>query len=166
MLLALALVTMLEFADRALLGVLVEPVKTEFGLSDTQMGFLLGFSFVLLRVIVGLPMARLADAWNRRNVLLISLGFWSLMTAMTGYARNFVELSLARVGVGAGVAGSSPSALSMIADLFPLGRRGAAMAIWIVGGILGFSLGYGAGALIAKHNQTQSPAVCSWYQHG
>ena len=80
MLLALALVTMLEFADRALLGVLVEPVKTEFGLPDTQMGFLLGFSFVLLRVIVALPMARLADPWNRRNVLLISLGLWSLMT--------------------------------------------------------------------------------------
>ncbi len=146
----LSVVTLLEWADRALLGALAEPVKEEFGLTDTEMGFLLGFGFVLIRVIVAVPIARLADSWNRRNVLALSLGLWSLMTLVTGYARTYIELAIARAGVGVGTAGSTPSINSIIADLYPLKERGMALSIWNITSYLGFSLGFAAGGFISE----------------
>jgi MFS family permease len=91
-----------------LLVILQESIKKELDLSDTQLGLLSGFTFALFYVTMGIPIARLADKGNRRNIVAISLGLWSMMTAFSGLARNYVQLLLARVGVGVGEAGGSP----------------------------------------------------------
>jgi MFS family permease len=146
----LAFVSLLDWADRALISAIAEPVKREFDLSDAQLGFAMGFAMVIMRIIIGVPIGRISDSWNRRNVLALSLGFWSLMTAATGMARNFAEFIAARLCVGAGTAGSYPPTLSMLGDLFPLRSRGTAMGIWNIGGTIGFSVGLAAGAVIAE----------------
>jgi MFS family permease len=140
---------MLDWADRALMSVVAEPIRLEFDLSDTQLGFLMGFAFVGFRALIGIPVGRLADLRNRRNLLALALAVWSSMTLAMGLARNFLESIIARLGVGAGTAGSYPPTLSMIADLFPLQKRGLAMGVWNVGGTVGFSLGVGVGGAIA-----------------
>ncbi len=155
----LAFVSMLDWADRALISAIAEPVKREFDLSDAQLGFAMGFAMVIMRVIIGVPIGRISDSWNRRNVLALSLGFWSLMTAATGVARNFTEFIAARLCVGAGTAGSYPPTLSMLGDLFPLRSRGTAMGIWNIGGTLGFSLGLAVGAVIAEHHGWRMAAL-------
>ena len=87
----LSFVAVLDWADRALISAIAEPVKQEFGLSDAQLGFAMGFAMVIMRVIIGVPIGRISDSWNRRNVLALSLGFWSVMTVATGMARNFTQ---------------------------------------------------------------------------
>src|SRR6186997_438285 len=94
----LTLVYVFNFVDRQLLVILQESIKKELHLSDTQLGLLSGFTFALFYVTLGVPIARLADKGNRRNIVAASLGVWSLMTACSGLARNFVQLLLARIG--------------------------------------------------------------------
>jgi MFS family permease len=147
----LAFVAVLDWADRALISAIAEPVKQEFDLSDAQLGFAMGFAMVLMRVIIGVPIGRISDSWSRRNVLALSLAFWSVMTAASGMARNFTQFIAARLCVGGGTAGSYPPTLSMIGDLFPLKSRGTALGIWSIGGTIGFSIGLAGGALIAEH---------------
>jgi MFS family permease len=147
----LSFVAVLDWADRALISAIAEPVKQEFDLSDAQLGFAMGFAMVIMRVIIGVPIGRLSDSWNRRNVLALSLAFWSIMTAASGMARNFTQFIAARLCVGGGTAGSYPPTLSMLGDLFPLSRRGTALGIWSIGTTIGFSVGLAAGALIAEH---------------
>jgi MFS family permease len=145
----LTFVAMLDFADRALTSAVAEPIRTEFHLTDTELGFLMGFAFALLRVVIGIPMGRLADVWNRRNLLAAALTLWSAATVAMGFARDFLQLVITRFLVGAGTAGSWPPALSMVADLFPIDQRGTAMGIWNVGTVIGFSVGLGGGAVLA-----------------
>ncbi len=144
----LTLVSMIDWADRALIGVVGEFIKLEFELSNTQLGLLMGFAFVGFRALIGVPVGRLADVHNRRNVLAAALTIWSSMTLLMGVARNYVEIVIARIGVGAGTAGSYPPTLSMIADLFPLEKRGLAMGVWNLGGTIGFALGTGIGGAV------------------
>jgi MFS family permease len=155
----LSFVAVLDWADRALISAIAEPVKREFDLSDAQLGFAMGFAMVIMRVVIGVPVGRLSDSWNRRNVLALSLGFWSLMTAASGMARNFTEFIAARLCVGGGTAGSYPPTLSMLGDLFPLKTRGLALGIWNIGGTIGFSLGLAVGALIAEHYGWRNAAL-------
>ena len=155
----LAFVGVLDWADRALISAIAEPVKQEFGLSDAQLGFAMGFAMVIMRVIIGVPVGRISDSWNRRNVLALSLAFWSLATAATGMARNFTQFIAARLCVGAGTAGSYPPTLSMLGDLFPLKSRGTALGIWSIGTTIGFSVGLAAGALIAEHYGWRTAAL-------
>ena len=105
---ALTLVYVFNFIDRQLLVILQEAIKKELHLSDTQLGLLSGFSFAIFYVVLGIPIARMADRGSRRNTVTVSLALWSLMTACSGLARNFVQLLLARIGVGVGEAGGSP----------------------------------------------------------
>ena len=155
----LSFVAVLDWADRALISAIAEPVKQEFDLSDAQLGFAMGFAMVIMRVVIGVPIGRLSDSWNRRNVLALSLGFWSLMTAASGVARNFTQFIAARLCVGAGTAGSYPPTLSMLGDLFPLRSRGMALGIWNIGTTLGFSVGLAGGALIAEHYGWRTAAL-------
>ena len=155
----LSFVAVLDWSDRALISAIAEPVKKEFGLSDAQLGFAMGFAMVLMRVVIGVPIGRLSDSWNRRNVLALSLGFWSLMTVATGMARNFTQFICARLGVGGGTAGSYPPTLSMLGDLFPLKSRGLALGIWNIGTTIGFSVGLGIGAVIAEHYGWRTAAL-------
>ncbi len=146
----LTFVAMLDWADRALIAATVEPIKGEFGLSDGEIGFLMGFAFVAIRVLLGLPIGRWADSYNRRNILVGSIAVWSAGTVVFGMSRNFAHLVAGRLVIGAGTAGSISPSLSMVADLFPLRRRGLAMGIWNAGSVVGYSVGLGIGAFLTQ----------------
>ncbi len=138
-----------SFIDRQLMTILLEPIKNEFGASDTAMGFLSGFAFALFYAVLGLPVARLADRWSRRNVLAISMVIWSAMTAFCGMAATFWQLALLRVGVGVGEAGGTPPSHSLIASYFPPRERSTAMGIYGSGSQIGVLVGMLGGAIIA-----------------
>ena len=138
-----------SFIDRQLMTILLEPIKNEFGASDTAMGFLSGFAFALFYAVLGLPVARLADRWSRRNVLAISMVIWSAMTAFCGMAATFWQLALLRVGVGVGEAGGTPPSHSLIASYFPHQERSTAMGIYGSGSQIGVLVGMLGGAIIA-----------------
>ena len=123
----LTLVYTFNFIDRQILVILQEPIKADLGLSDAQLGLLTGFSFALVYVTAGIPIAWLADRSNRRNIVVASLAFWSFMTAISGLVQNFGQLLAARLGVGVGEAGGSPPSHSMISDYFPPSSRGTAL---------------------------------------
>ena len=137
-----------NFIDRQILVILQESIKGELGLSDTQLGMLTGLTFALFYVTLGIPIARMADKGNRRNIVAASLAIWSLMTALSGLAANFTQLLLARIGVGVGEAGGSPPAHSMISDYFPPEKRATALSIYSIGIYIGILVGYLAGGWI------------------
>ena len=119
-----------NYLDRWVLSILVEDIKADFGVSDTYMGFLLGPVFAIFYTVLGLPIARLADRSSRRNILSIAFMAWSAMTALSGLARNGIDLALARVGVGVGEAGGTAPAHSLLADYFPPERRAFAFGVF------------------------------------
>jgi MFS family permease len=129
----LTLVYAFNFIDRQLLVILQEPVKAELGLSDTQLGLLTGFAFAVFYVVCGIPIARWADKGVRRSIIALALTVWSLMTAISGLAQNYLQLMLARMGVGVGEAGGSPPAHSMISDIFDRKHRATALSVYSVG---------------------------------
>jgi MFS family permease len=137
----LVVVYIFNFIDRSILGILVEPIKQDLGVSDTMMGFLGGIAFATFYTFLGIPIARMADKGSRRNVLAVCLAIWSGMTAVCGLAANFVQLLLARIGVAVGEAGGSPPAHSMISDMFPPSTRATALAIYALGIPIGTMLG-------------------------
>ncbi|QNQ07591.1 spinster family MFS transporter [Sphingomonas alpina] len=152
--LTLALLTLTYFfsyMDRQILAILLELIKADLKLSDTQLGLLAGFAFALFYAGLGIPVARFADKANRRNIIAVSLALWSLMTALCGLAQNYVQLLLARIGVGVGEAGSSPPSHSIIADLYPVEKRASAMAIYSLGVVLGGGFGTMIGGWLASH---------------
>lgn len=138
-----------SFMDRQILAILLEPIKRELQLSDTQLGLLSGLVFALFYATLGIPIARLADRTSRRNIIAASLAVWSVMTALCGLAQNFSHLLLARIGVGVGEAGSGPPSQSIIADLYPPEKRASAMAIYSLGVLLGGGLGIMIGGNVA-----------------
>lgn len=133
-----------SYMDRSILAILLEGIKADLLLSDTQLGLLSGLAFALFYATLGIPVAWLADRYNRRNIISIALALWSGMTALCGLAGNFGQLLAARIGVGIGEAGSSPPSHSIIADLYPPEKRASAMAIYT----LGVTVGAGAGTII------------------
>ena len=144
----LTLVYVFNFIDRQLLVILQESIKKELHLSDTQLGLLSGFTFAIFYVTLGIPIARLADKGNRRNIVTLSLGLWSLMTAFSGLTRNFVQLLLVRIGVGVGEAGGSPPAHAMISDYFPPRQRSTALSIYSTGIYFGILIGFMMGGYL------------------
>lgn len=146
----LSAVSFFNYLDRVVISILIEPIKQEFGLSDAQMGLVAGFAFALLYVVMGLPLARIADRHNRITLISICLALWSAMTAVTGMVRNFVELFAVRMAVGIGEAGCVPAAHSILGDLFSRERRAFAISIFQAGGMLGQSVGVALAALAAQ----------------
>lgn len=130
--------------DRAIISVVLEPIKGEFGLSDAQLG-MLPLAFSLFFVAVGIPLGMLADRSSRKRIIVASLFAFSLATAVCGMAQNFVQLLLARVGVGAGEAGSGPPAMSMISDLFPGRQRATALSCYYLATPIGLILTFAVG---------------------
>ena len=130
----------LSFIDLQILGLLVGPIKRDLGISDTRVGLLQGLAFSVFYTLLGLPLGRVADTRNRRNLIGISVLLWSLFTGLCSLARSFWSLILTRVGVGFGEAGLSPAAYSMFADMFPKERLGVALSIFYMGVFLGQSL--------------------------
>jgi predicted MFS family arabinose efflux permease len=145
----LVVVYTMNFIDRQILSILLEPIKHDLGLSDTQLGLLTGFAFGVFYATLGVPIARLADRSNRRNLIAVALTVWSGMTAFSGLAQNYVQLLLARIGVGVGEAGCSPSAHSMISDYFAGERRATALGIYSLGIPVGILFGFTLGGLIS-----------------
>ena len=147
----LAVVYMFNFVDRQILAILLPSIKEEFQVGDTVLGLLAGTAFALFYVILGIPIARLADRWNRRNLIALAVAVWSGMTALSGLAANIWQLTLARIGVGVGEAGCSPPAHSMIADLYPPEQRSSAMGFYTLGISAGIMLAYLAGGWVVQN---------------
>jgi len=141
----------LNFLDRTIFNVLIEPIKKEFQLSDTMLGLLAGFGFVLMYSALGMPIARLADRSNRRNIVTAGLAFWSAMTALCGMAQNVAMLAVARIGVGIGESAGTPASQSIIADLFNKDERPRALGIFAIGTYLGVFLGYFFGGWVNQY---------------
>lgn len=146
----LTAVCFFNYLDRMVIAILLEPIKRELALSDAQMGLVAGFAFAMFYAVLGLPLARIADRRSRVALVTICLATWSAMTALTGLARNFLELFAARVGVGVGEAGCVPAAHSILGDLFPRERRAFAISVFQAGGTLGQSAGLVLAALAAQ----------------
>jgi MFS transporter, Spinster family, sphingosine-1-phosphate transporter len=141
----LFVVSAVSSMDRQILAILIEPIKRDLGVSDTEMGLLTGFAFVLFFAFASVPIARAADRYSRRDIIALALTFWSITTMLSGYAATFLQLAVARVGLGVGEAATAPAAASIMSDLFPRDRRTAPMALLgvaaPVGGIAGILLG-------------------------
>ncbi|WLA78676.1 MULTISPECIES: spinster family MFS transporter [Bradyrhizobium] len=147
----LTIIYALNFLDRTIFNVLIEPIKKEFTLSDTTMGLLAGFGFVLFYSLLGIPIARMADRLNRRNIVAFAFALWSAMTYLCGLASSVTTLALARVGVGIGESAGTPASQSMIADLFDKNERPRALGIYAIGTYLGVFLGYFIGGYVNQH---------------
>ena len=147
----LLIVYIFNFIDRQIVNILAEPIARDLDLSDTQIGLMTGIAFALLYTVLGLPIARYSDrpSTNRIGLIAISLTVWSAMTALCGMAQNFVQLLLARVGVGVGEAGCTPAAHSLIADIVPKERRASALAFYALGIPIGTLLGMLIGGQLA-----------------
>ncbi len=122
-----------NFVDRSILSILLEPIKLDLALNDSQLGLLGGLAFAIFYTTMGIPIAALADRWSRVKILSIAIVIWSGMTAVCGLASNFVWLLLARIGVGVGEAGASPPSHSLISDYFPIESRATALSIYALG---------------------------------
>lgn len=141
-LLLLTVVYAFNFIDRQLLAILQESIKADLGLSDAQLGLLAGFAFAVFYVTAGIPIARWADHSNRRNIVAGALFLWSLMTAISGFVQNYMQLLLARIGVGVGEAGGSPPSHSIISDIFPPEKRAGALGLYSTGVNIGILFGF------------------------
>lgn len=150
-LLLLALVYVFSFIDRTVIAILIEPIKAEFGVSDTLMGFLSGLAFALLYAVMGIPLGRLADSgFSRRNMVAICCGLWSFATMACGMAAQFWQLVLARMTVAVGEAGGMAPSISMLSDLYPKSRRSLAISLYLMGPHVGLLLAMALGGWIAQ----------------
>ncbi|MFK8049981.1 MAG: spinster family MFS transporter [Halioglobus sp.] len=147
----LTIVYAFNFIDRQLLAILQESIKLDLGLSDGQLGLLAGFAFAVFYVTAGIPIASYADRSNRRNIVAASVFIWSFMTAVSGFAQNFVHLLMARIGVGIGEAGGSPPSHSIISDIFPPEKRASAMGFYSTGVSIGILFGFLLGGWLNEY---------------
>ncbi len=146
----LAVAHLVSFVDRFVLSLVMEPLKLDLGVSDTQLGLLQGTGFVILYVVVAVPLGRMADQVNRRNLIVIGIVLWSIATALCGLADSFGSLFLARLGVGFGEAALVPAAMSLLATYFPKEKLGRAVSLFTTGASLGKSAAMiGGGAVLA-----------------
>lgn len=155
----LTLAYVVSFIDRQVMNLLVEPIKADLALSDTQMSLLLGFAFAIFYSVMGIPMGRIADRYNRCRLIIIGITLWCTMTACCGLARNYLQLFLARVGVGVGEAALSPAALSIISDSFPKEKRILPIGFYNIGIYVGAGLAMILGGLVIDYIQNAPPLV-------
>ena len=147
-----------NFIDRQIVGILAPFIQQDLGLSNTQLGLLIGLAFAILYTTVAIPLAWLADRYNRVNILSIALATWSGFTALTGLATNFTQIAIARMGVGIGEAGGSPPSHSIISDLYPKEERAGALGVYSMGIPLGIMAAYFATAILMG----SSPENVDW----
>ncbi|MEM1229045.1 MAG: MFS transporter [Pseudomonadota bacterium] len=157
----LALTYAFSFMDRQILSILMEDIRAEFVLSDLQLGLLSGIAFALFYATLGIPIARLADRFNRVTIVSSAVAVWSVMTALCGAAGGFWQLFLARVGVGVGEAGGSPPSHSIISDYFERHERSFALSIHSLGTSVGMLLGLVMGGFVAEHYGWRWAFVCA-----
>jgi MFS family permease len=157
----LILVYIFNFIDRQILSILAEEIKADLGISDADIGFLYGTAFAVFYAVFGIPLGRLADTWVRKNLISVGLGFWSVMTALSGTAHSFSGLAVFRFGVGIGEASATPAAFSMLSDYFPPRLRATVLAIYSSGVYIGAGIGLFLGGVIvnAWHGAYPDPAL-------
>ncbi|MCC5794134.1 MAG: MFS transporter [Chromatiales bacterium] len=152
-----------SFIHRIVIGLLVDPIKADLNLTDTQMGLLLGLAFAVFYALLGLPIGRWSDRYSRRTIIGVAILIWSVSTALCGLVRSYFELFAARVGTALGMAALSPAAYSMIADLFPRDRLGRALGIYQSGAFFGAGLAFLLGAVVigfvARAGEVSLPLV-------
>jgi len=136
----LGVANLFSFVDRFMLSLVVGPLKRTFDLSDTEVGLLQGLAFGVFYTLLGIPIGRLADRYNRRTIVGWAVALWSLMTALFGLARNYTELFLCRMGVGVGEAALNPCAVSLISDYFPEEKRATALGVYTMSAFIGGGL--------------------------
>jgi MFS family permease len=139
---------MFSYIDRQIISLMVGPIREDLGISDSGFSLLVGLAFALFYTVLGIPIGRLADASNRRNIIAIGIAFWSLATAACGFARTFGQLFVARVAVGVGEAALSPAAYSMLADMFSPKKLGRAIGVYSSGVFIGIGLSFILGAYL------------------
>ncbi len=137
-----------SYVDRSILSLLVDPIRSDLQLSDTEVSLLHGLAFAIFYTLLGFPVGRLADRSNRVAIIVAGIGAWSLFTAACGLARNFWQLFLMRVGVGVGEAALNPCAYSIIADSFPQRLLSRALSVYVMGTYLGFGVAFIVGGLV------------------
>jgi MFS transporter, Spinster family, sphingosine-1-phosphate transporter len=142
LLILLMVILAFNYVDRLALGLVLQDIKADFHLSDTQLGLLSGMAFALFYSLMGLPIARWADRGNRVHIITLTTGLWSIFVALCGFATNFIQLLLARIVVAVGEAGCMPPAHSLIADYFSRAERPRAVAIYMLGSTLSMLVGY------------------------
>jgi MFS family permease len=139
---------MFSYIDRQIISLMVGPIRDDLGISDSEFSLLVGLAFALFYTVLGIPIGRLADASNRRNIIAIGIAFWSFATAACGLARTFGQLFIARVAVGVGEAALSPAAYSMLADMFSPKKLGRAIGVYSSGVFIGIGLSFIVGAYL------------------
>ncbi|GAA4641944.1 hypothetical protein GCM10023115_02680 [Pontixanthobacter gangjinensis] len=153
----LVLIYILNFVDRNILSILAEDIKADLNIGDDDLGFLYGTAFGVFYALFGIPLGKLADNWHRVRLMTIGLALWSAMTALSGFARSFGALSVARIGVGVGEATASPAAYSLISDWFPKRMRATALAIYSSGLYIGGGVSLLIGGLIVERWNSAYP---------
>lgn len=148
----LALVYIFSYIDRQVIAIVIEPIKHEFGASDTLMGLLTGLAFGLLYAALGVPVGRLADRSSRRRIVAVCCTLWSFATLACGLATQFWQLLLARMGVAVGEAGGMAPSISLVSDLYPKHRRSLAISLFMMGPHFGVLIGLALGGWIAQHH--------------
>lgn len=144
----LVLVYVLNFIDRQILSILANDIKADLGVDDAYLGFLYGTAFAIFYALFGIPLGRLADSWKRVRLMTLGLTLWSAMTALSGFAKDAGQLTVARIGVGVGEATASPSAYSLISDWFPARLRATALAVYSSGLYIGGGISLAIGGMI------------------
>lgn len=164
----LIIIYILNYIDRNILSALAQTIKSDLKLSDTQLGFLAGGAFSVFYAVMGLPLARLADLWNRKNLVTIGLSSWSLMTTLSGVARAFLPLAVCRFGVGIGEASASPATYSLLYDYFPPKVRTTVLGLYSSGIYIGQGVGIFLGGAILSiwARAFPDPATAPFGLHG
>ena len=145
------MIYMFNFIDRMIISVVGEPIRSEFGLSDFQLGIMGGAAFALFYGGIGIPLARLAERISRVGIVATATALWSVMTMLSGAASSYTQLLIARMGVGIGEAGFTPPVVSMIADRFTPDKRATVFSLIAVGVSVGGAVGALAGGAITQH---------------
>ena len=153
----LVIVYVFNFIDRNILSILSQEIQADLGVTDAQMGFLYGTVFAVFYAVFGIPLARFADVWVRRSLISVGLLFWSVMTALSGFAKSFPMLATFRIGVGVGEASASPAAYSMLSDYYHPRLRATVLAIYSSGVYIGGGIGLFLGGFIMETWNTWYP---------
>lgn len=152
----LIIVYIFNFIDRQIISILAEEIKADLGIGDAEIGFLYGTAFAIFYAVFGIPLGKLADVWNRKSLIAIGLSVWSLMTAMSGFAKGYTTLAICRFGVGVGEASATPAAFSMLSDYFSPRLRATVLAVYSSGIYLGAGIGLFLGGAVVE-------AWYAWY---
>ncbi|MFZ4071733.1 MAG: MFS transporter [Caulobacterales bacterium] len=153
----LALANFFAFIDRILMSLLIQPIKVDWNLTDTEASLLLGLAFGLFYTLLAIPIGRLVDGWSRKSVAALGLAFWSMAAVACGAAHNFVQLFIARVGVGAGEASLNPASYSILSDYFPKRQLSSAIGIYTMAAFLGAGVALIGGGYVLRAFTAHGP---------